>query len=1021
MKQRFSALDICATVTALRERIVGLRLQSIYDVNNKTFLLKFTKPEHKELVLVESGFRLHTTDYTRDKSITPSSFVVKLRKHLKTRRLTALRQLGMDRVIDFEFAVAAGPQANGTYHVICEFYASGNIILTDYQYNILALLRVVHLDPETSFAVGRKYDMAESREIEPVTRKELVEWLRTRAGPKDNLKRTLATLGAYGPALSEHVIVRAGLNPTLRVATGIDLDEQSPQITALAEAYQEAYEVVTKLASQVSPGYIAYMDEAKAIFDEFHPWLFAQHQDKPHREFESFLDAADVFFSNIEAQKLQVKAHQQEQAAVKKLDAIKAEHQGRVDSLEMAHRKTEEQARRIEVNLEFVDQAVMIIRQAVAAGLDWQELDDLVKDQKQQGNPVAERIVKLNLGRNQITLLLDDPADSSDSDDDEEENAFSGPLEVDVDIFESAFTNAQRYYNSRRQAGIKHAKTLAVSSQALQSAEQKIKTDLKATKITATVSQTRKVMWFEKFSWFLSSDGYLVLAGRDMQQNELLVKRHLRAGDAYVHADIHGAASVIIKNKQTAAPESTSLVDKTKGEAAVSAETIPPSTLFQAGIMSVCQSRAWDAKIVTSAWWVEAHQVSKTAPSGEYLSTGSFMIRGKKRFLPPTQLVYGFGFLFRLADDESVARHVAAQQQRVAIMEENRQAVEEVKVAEEHADDGEDTFDIVGGKEMDFVAARKKYNLEEVEDSVVDDFKDQDPNAQQAEPRAMVFRDGRRHGTRQQALEQQKKLSKKERRRLEEEDKFEKKQQQQQQQKRGRKGKMKKMKEKYAEQDDRDRELRMALLGAKGDKVDVHDVLDNEQADDVSGAEEELLEKLEKLETTDQETPQPTVPAANAEVKQEVEAEDDPVNDLSIDQLSVLDTLTPSPLPGDNLGSAIPVCAPYPALSQYKYRVKLIPGTMKKGVACKMATTVAATAAENNKPKSTHSNDPWEADRLELEQILATREKELMRAVPDTEMIMQMLGKVKVMAPNLESIRQKSKAKAKAKAKAKGK
>jgi len=31
--------------------------------------------------------------------------------------------------------------------------------------------------------------------------------------------------------------------------------------------------------------------------------------------------------------------------------------------------------------------------------------------------------------------------------------------------------------------------------------------------------------------------------------------------------------------------------------------------------------------------------VSKTAPTGEYLPTGSFMIRGRKNFLPPHPLV----------------------------------------------------------------------------------------------------------------------------------------------------------------------------------------------------------------------------------------------------------------------------------------------------------------------------------------------------------------------------------------------
>ncbi|KAJ1902762.1 hypothetical protein LPJ81_003427, partial [Coemansia sp. IMI 209127] len=824
-----------------------------------TFLFKFTKPDHKELVLVESGTRLHTTDYTRDKSITPSSFCMKLRKHLKARRLTAVRQIGMDRVVDFEFAVAAGAQAEGTYHILCEFYASGNVILTDYQYQILALLRVVRLDNEAAYAVGKTYSLPGAREIEPVGKDELIEWLK-RAGPKDNLKRHLATFGAYGPALAEHVVLRAKLSPTLRVATSVDLDPQSPQIEALLAAYSEAYEVVQKLKTAVQPGYITFLgsdkdaaaeevDEEDQVFDDFGPWLFEQYCDKPHKEYASFSDAADVFFSNIEAQRLKSKAHQQEAAAERKLQAIKDEHEGRVAALEQAHRKTEEQARRIEMNLEFVDQAIMIIRQAVAAGMDWKELEDLVGDQKTQGNPVAERIVRLNLSANQITLELDDPEDwdeSSDSSDDDDSakdgKEFSGPMSVDVDIFESAFANAQRYYNSRRQAGIKHAKTLAVSSQALQSAEHKIRTDLKATKITATVTQARKPFWFEKFSWFISSDGFLVLAGHDMQQNELLVKRHLRPGDAYVHADINGAASVIVKNKlaATAAPEAalSSLMPLDKHSVVSgsvdgsSADSIPPSTLFQAGVMSVCQSRAWDAKIVTSAWWVEAHQVSKTAPTGEFLTTGSFMIRGKKRFLPPTQLVYGFGFMFRLADDESVARHMSARQQRLAIMEENRMAVENqapssaspvlLRKDDSKADDALEEFTVIGEgdaenddsqrgavtsvaasasaaaakKGTDFSEQRKKYNLDEIDNAVEDAFEhNKDSSEIQSDARRHLSAKERRDQRRQKDASKSEvaetadnelpgdqrggKVSKKEQRRLEEEEKFEKQKQKQ--------------------------------------------------------------------------------------------------------------------------------------------------------------------------------------------------------------------------------------------------
>lgn len=47
---------------------------------------------------------------------------------------------------------------------------------------------------------------------------------------------------------------------------------------------------------------------------------------------------------------------------------------------------------------------------------------------------------------------------------------------------------------------------------------------------------------------FITSENYLVVSGRDMQQNEMLVKRYLRKGDIYVHADLHGASTTILKN-----------------------------------------------------------------------------------------------------------------------------------------------------------------------------------------------------------------------------------------------------------------------------------------------------------------------------------------------------------------------------------------------------------------------------------------------------------------------------------------
>ena len=66
----------------------------------------------------------------------PSPFAAKLRKHVRGLRLEQIQQIGTDRVVLFQFG--AGPSK---HCIILELYAKGNIILTDKDYTVLALLR----------------------------------------------------------------------------------------------------------------------------------------------------------------------------------------------------------------------------------------------------------------------------------------------------------------------------------------------------------------------------------------------------------------------------------------------------------------------------------------------------------------------------------------------------------------------------------------------------------------------------------------------------------------------------------------------------------------------------------------------------------------------------------------------------------------------------------------------------------------------------------------------------------------
>ena len=91
---------------------------------------------------------------------------------------------------------------------------------------------------------------------------------------------------------------------------------------------------------------------------------------------------------------------------------------------------------------------------------------------------------------------------------------------------------------------------------------------------------------------------------------------------------MYGSTSTVIKN-----PE---------------AKIIPDNTLMQSSTATMCRSKAWDSKIVVSAWWVYSSQVSKSAPTGLNLPAGSFMIYGKKNFVQPPRLEMGYTLLFAL-------------------------------------------------------------------------------------------------------------------------------------------------------------------------------------------------------------------------------------------------------------------------------------------------------------------------------------------------------------------------------------
>jgi len=144
-------------VRDIRCNLLGKKVANIYDLSDKCYLLKFAIPGQgmKTFLLLESGIRFHSTRFLRELPEVPSPFTMKLRKHVRLKRLEDINQVGMDRVVIFTFG--HGSIAN---HIILELYSNGNIILTDHNYEVIALLRTHQFSEDVKLRVGEIYPIA---------------------------------------------------------------------------------------------------------------------------------------------------------------------------------------------------------------------------------------------------------------------------------------------------------------------------------------------------------------------------------------------------------------------------------------------------------------------------------------------------------------------------------------------------------------------------------------------------------------------------------------------------------------------------------------------------------------------------------------------------------------------------------------------------------------------------------------------------------------------------------------------
>jgi predicted ribosome quality control (RQC) complex YloA/Tae2 family protein len=596
-KKEFTSFDVAVAVHELKDAIANSRVNNIYQFNEKTVILKLHKTDKPPLRLVmEAGRRLHLTAYALKPPKVPPAFCMALRKHLRGAWVDNVEQYEFERVVTIHFKTKTG-----VMRLILELFGEGNIILTGEKGEILQALIFKRMR-DRNIVRNEIFQFPPSIGKNPfkIGRDELEEALKDACDVE--VVRALVRFLGVGGFYSEEILLRANVEKT-KPCNALN----SGEVGAVFEGLQGLLSAVSGFKTE--PHVVLAEDDS---FVDVAPFKLKRYETFRSKSYSSFNEALDEFFlrataaekavASVEGDKLTREAErlrriiaEQEQAL--REDEKKTEHYRHIGDAVYAH-STEFQA--------FLDRFVAAKRE----GKDWKILISEIMAAKKDS--FVESFDSQNLLAN---VCVDN-------------------LRFSLNLRRTLYENAAEYYERGKKAKQKSAGALTAleeSRRKLAKIEQKIRAaEEQKTKPMEVMEELvkRKVKrkeWYEKFRWFTSSDGFLVVAGKDAVSNEVLVKKYAGADDAVFHADVSGAPFVVVKTEGKAATE---------------------QTLREAGEYAAAFSRAWrEGAGSADVYWVKPSQLTKSGPSGEYVPHGAFAVNGKRNWMRNVELKLAIGVI----------------------------------------------------------------------------------------------------------------------------------------------------------------------------------------------------------------------------------------------------------------------------------------------------------------------------------------------------------------------------------------
>jgi predicted ribosome quality control (RQC) complex YloA/Tae2 family protein len=605
-KRELTSVDLAALTTEL-SRYEGAKVDKAYLYGDDLLRLRmrdFDRGRVELLVEVGEVKRAHVADPDNvpDAPGRPPNFAMMLRNRIAGADFAGAEQYEFDRILTFHFE-----RDDENTSIVAELFGQGNVAVCDEHGDVVRSLETVRLKSRT-VAPGSQYEYPASR-VNPLT-VGFDAFTRHMSESDTDVVRTLATQLNLGGLYGEELCSRAGVEKTLAIA-----DAEESDYRALYEAIQEMRERLA--AGDFDPR--VYLDDGDVV--DVAPFPLVEREELNAEAYDSFNAALDAYFHRLDLTEDEEAGSSRPdfEAEIAKKERIVEQQENAISEFDEQADAERERAELLYANYDLVDDVLSTVREAREEGVPWDDIAETLSAGAERGIPAAEAVEGVDGANGTVTLRL-------------------GDTTVTVDVSMGVEKNADRLYTE--------AKRIEEKKEGAKEAIENTREELAAVErrrdewerdddedddeddaepedvdwlSRASIPIRRQEQWYERFRWFHTSDGFLVIGGRNADQNEELVKKYLNKHDRFFHTQAHGGPVTLLK--ATGPSEPSREVD------------FPESSLAEAAAFAVSYSSVWkEGRFADDAYMVTPDQVSKTPESGEYIEKGGFVIRGDRTY-----------------------------------------------------------------------------------------------------------------------------------------------------------------------------------------------------------------------------------------------------------------------------------------------------------------------------------------------------------------------------------------------------